>query len=364
MPIINWLLSFLLASLLAINFASAQEIMPIKDNELSPYKLKTSINGVVKTNNEYIEYQWPGIYFVSKFKGKEIGFKFDDQRNKFKISIDNKEIGQIVTNGASSYKIIGLSDGKHQIRIDKISESLGHSGRFYGFFGAEAKKFPRASKKRKIEIIGDSYSVGYGNLSLSHKCSREQLFELTDNSKSYGVLMAKAFDADYQINAYSGIGMVRNYNNAMFGKPIGYFYGKSTFDTEKNIEKENFQPDIINILLGTNDFSTKIKPDEKWKNIDELKADYVKTYAEFINDLRLNNHNALILISINIDANKNHMAAFKDLEKLLSNGDKRIKFVILPATKKSGCDWHPDLDDHAAMAQILVSKVKDLGFKF
>ena len=360
----NWLLSFLFASLLAINFASAQAIVPINDNELSPYKLKTSINGVVKTNNEYSEYQWPGIYFVSNFKGTEIGFKLEDQRNKFKISIDNKEIGQIITNGANSYKIIGLSDSDHQIRIDKISESLGHSGRFYGFFGSETKALPPISKKRKIEIIGDSYSVGYGNLSSSHKCSREQLFELTDNSKSYGVLMANAFDADYQINAYSGIGIVRNYNNAMFGKPIGYFYGKSIFDTEKNIEKNNFKPDIINILLGTNDFSTKIKPDEKWKNIDELKADYIKTYAEFINQLRRNNHNALIFISINIDANKNHMAAFKDLEKSLLNQDKRMKFVILPATKKSGCDWHPDLYDHAEMAQILVSKVKDLDFKF
>lgn len=360
----KWLLSFLLASLLAINFASAQDIVQIKDNELSPYKLKTSINGVVKTNNEYSEYQWPGIYFVTSFKGKEIGFKFDDQRNKFKISIDNKEIGQIITNGANSYKIIGLSNGIHQIRIDKISESLGHSGHFYGFFGGKTKTSPPHSKKRKIEIIGDSYSVGYGNLSLSHKCSREQLFELTDNSKSYGVLMAEALDADYQINAYSGIGIVRNYNNAMFGKPIGYFYGKSTFDAEKNIEKNNFNPDIINIFLGTNDFSTKIKPDEKWKNIDELKADYVKTFAEFINELRLNNRNALILISINIDANNNHMAAYKNLEKLFSSRDKRIKFVILPATKKSGCDWHPDLYDHAAMAQILVSKVKDLGFKF
>ncbi|MBN8648196.1 MAG: hypothetical protein J0L55_09590 [Caulobacterales bacterium] len=364
MPLRNWFIAFIFASFFAINFANAQNIVPIKDNELPSFKLNASISGTVKTNNEYSEYQWPGIYFVSKFRGTEIGFKFDDKRNKFKISIDNKEIGQIVTTGANSFKVIGLSNTNHQIRIDKISESLGHSGRFYGFFSGYNFASKPLSKKRKIEIIGDSYSVGYGNLSLSHKCSREQLFDLTDNSKSYGVLMANAFDADYQINAYSGIGIVRNYNNAMFGKPIGYFYGKSIFDAKKNIEENDFHPNIINLLLGTNDFSTKIKPDEKWKNIDELKVDYVKTYAEFINELRRNNHNALILISINIDANKNHMAAYKDLEKLFSNRDKKIKFVILPATKKSGCDWHPDLYDHAAMAQILISTVKDLGFKF
>ena len=64
-----------------------------------------------------------------------------------------------------------------------------------------------AAPVRKIEVIGDSISVGYG-LDGTNPCTNTAALE--DNPKTYAALAANALGADYRIVAWSGEGLVRN----------------------------------------------------------------------------------------------------------------------------------------------------------
>ncbi|KAM0415668.1 hypothetical protein ACHAPT_013395 [Fusarium lateritium] len=65
-----------------------------------------------------------------------------------------------------------------------------------------------AALKRKIEIIGDSISVGYG-LDGVLPCTDSAVIQ--NNGKTYGALAARALDANYSVVAWSGKGLIRNY---------------------------------------------------------------------------------------------------------------------------------------------------------
>ena len=346
-----------------INGAAAQTLELYKGDTSNFGKLLQNTGGNTIFSNGAHQYQWPGVYFEARFNGVQVFFKIDDNYNRFRVLIDNQSIGLISKPAKATYMIAGLPSGAHTIRIEKLSESQGIVGSFYGFFAKGASpQLPPPQRKLKLEFIGDSYLVGYGNLSSSRACPGK-LFENTDNTQSYGQIVARHFNADFQINAYSGIGMARNYNNNMGEKNFAYFYERPIFASEFRTSPNYFKPDIIYIALGTNDFSTPIKPNEKWQNIDELKQDYISKYLAFLGQIRGQNPNAKIIMAINIDANNNYRSAFEIVAREYSKADANFYPIFLPKLQNTGCDWHPNLNDHLSMAQIAISKIKDLKIR-
>src|SRR6185312_14756892 len=107
----------------------------------------------------------------------------------------------------------------------------------------------------QIEFIGDSHTVGYGNTSRTRECTQDDVWKTTDNSQSFGPLIAGHYAADYQINAISGRGIVRNYNGTP-GDTLPVAYPYVLFDKKEEYSDPHWKPQIIVISLGTNDFST------------------------------------------------------------------------------------------------------------
>lgn len=340
--------------------AAAQSLAPVQTDISSLAKLPQNTGGNVLEKDGQIQYQWLGIYFEARFFGPQVYFKIDDNYNRFRVLLDAKEIAIIEKPSAATYLASDLGQGEHTIRLEKLSESQSVSGSFFGFFvPEESKQLPPIQRSRKIEFIGDSYLVGYGNLSNARACPGT-LYQNTDNTKSYGQIVARHFNADFQVNAYSGIGMARNYNNNMGENTMGYFYPRQIFDQETKSQTNSFAPDIILIALGTNDFSTPIKVGEKWKSIDELKQDYIAKHLAFLAMVRAQNPNATILMATNIAANPNHLAAREIIAKKFAKSDSQFYPVFLPKLQNTGCDWHPNLNDHLLMAQIIISKINEL----
>jgi hypothetical protein len=115
------------------------------------------------------------------------------------ISIDNVESTSISTGT--------LPQGVHTVEFRKKSEAL---------FGSISIGDPTTSGSfcalaqptKRIEIIGDFISVGYG-VSGTYPCTNTAAME--DATVTYGALMAKNISADYSIVAWSGKGIIRNY---------------------------------------------------------------------------------------------------------------------------------------------------------
>ena len=94
-----------------------------------------------------------------------IEFKFDDGTNNYNVFVDG-ELENVITTqqGLHSYPLT-LDPGFHKILVTKRTGPNFGVGRFLGLELPEGGQLlePHGIPTRKIEFIGDSYTVGYGN---------------------------------------------------------------------------------------------------------------------------------------------------------------------------------------------------------
>ncbi|HEV7606948.1 MAG TPA: GDSL-type esterase/lipase family protein [Steroidobacteraceae bacterium] len=305
-------------------------------------------------------YQWPGLYFEAKFEGRSVYFKTGQGDVILHVLVDGESVGTLVKPVPGSYLIDGLTNGAHSVRIDAVTESQSAPNTFGGFaLPAAGKALSTAPRKRQIEFIGDSHTVGYGNSSRSRDCSQDEVWATTDNSRSFAPKVALHFDADYQVNAISGRGIVRNYDGSA-GDPLPVAYPFVLLNHATHFDGADWQPRIIVIALGTNDFSTALKSGEKWKTREELHADYEATYVKFIESLRARNRHAFILLwATDMAEHEIEQEAGKVVAQLQSKGDDQVAFIPIDGLAMTGCHWHPSLADHDTIAERLIRFIDD-----
>ena len=325
-------------------------------------QLPTHVGGrVLMTTNAdggtSYEYSWPSVYFETAFKGDSLTLKFADDQNIFQLMVDGGTPILINKPGTQDYVVPGLKEGTHNVRLEKITETQSSTGYFHGFY-TDDKPAKLPKRKRQIEFIGDSYTVGYGNISPSRECNNDELFKTTHSQSAFGPLVAKHFDADYQINASSGFGIVRNYNGHSPDKSLIGLY-PFTLHSNNYIYNSNWQPQVIVIGLGTNDFSTKLNEGERWKTREELQQDYIKKYVEFVKSLQRKNPKAHFILMASTNA-ENEIAnqVAKVLEQLKASGMEKIDSIIFSGLDFQGCHWHPSAKDDKLLADLITNYLK------
>jgi len=305
-------------------------------------------------------YSWPSVYFETAFKGNALTLKFDDDQNYFQLIVDNGEPIIIKKPGKGDYQLQNLQQGKHTVRLEKITETQNNTGRFLGFYTPEKSK-ARALPKRKysIEFIGDSFTVGYGNTSPSRECTTEEVFATTNSQLSFGPLTAKEFNADYQVNASSGFGVVRNYNGTSPGKSLLKLY-PYTLHTPTAIYNAKWQPQVIVIGLGTNDFSTPLNANEPWKTRADLQKDYVAHYVEFVKSLQQKNPKAhFILMASDQTEGEISSQVGRVVATLKTDGIQKVDSILFNSLDYKGCHWHPSAKDDKWLSGLLISYLKN-----
>ena len=104
----------------------------------------------------------------------------------------------------------------HTVQLFKRTESFVGVTRFYGFELMGFKAAAEVEKPtKKLLIIGDSFSCGYGNdVELSAEQNPEIGFHAKNenNYLAYGAVAARKLGFQYQCIAYSGRGMYRNFD--------------------------------------------------------------------------------------------------------------------------------------------------------
>ncbi|WP_443748139.1 SGNH/GDSL hydrolase family protein [Asticcacaulis solisilvae] len=305
-------------------------------------------------------YQWPAIYFESRFKGPEVTLDLDDSSNTFNVLIDGKMFMQLDRPGTRRITLNDLGAGSHTIRLEKRSETQYATGAFRGFFvPAKADALPAPAYPREIEVIGDSATVGYGNTSAFTKCSVEDIFATTDSQQGPVVLSAKHFGAAYRINAFSGLGMVRNYDGHEHPKyHMPMLYPRAVFD-DARADSSPWAPQIIAVAIGGNDFSTDLHADEPWKTRADLLKDYTETYVRFVKTVRQKNPKAfLLIVGPSPDRKEYADAVIGVFDALKASGETRIDHLTLPKTDNMGCNSHPNTHDDAKVAQMYIDYIE------
>lgn len=306
---------------------------------------------------DYI-YQWPGSYFRAAFEGSRVFFRVGKSDEILHIVVDGQFLSPLVKPVEGAYEIEGLSKGRHAITVLVATESQSATNTFGGFaIPAGEKILTPEPRHSQIEFIGDSHTVGYGNISATRACTEDKVWADTDDTQAFGAITAAHYDADYLINAISGRGVVRNYNGFK-SDTLPQAYPYVLFDKKQTYDDPVWRPQVLVIALGTNDFSTPLNPGEPWKTRDELHADYEATYVKFLEGLRAKNPKAYIIVWATDMANGEIEAeAGKVVQQIKQQGDQHISFLPIDGLNFGACNYHPSLADEKVISGKLVQLI-------
>jgi len=308
--------------------------------------LPVHVGGRVVTGAKATFFGWPGVYFEARFRGPTLRTIALPNADHLQLLVDGKLRHILKGEGVVVITLTGLGPGDHVARLEKRTESQSGVARFGGFFADGGVPLPAVPRRRQIEFIGDSHSVGYGNTSPTRECTEAQVHDTTDTQQAFGPILAKRLDADYRVIAYSGYGIVRNYAGNKPGENLPFLYGRVIpAQPAPSVSTDPaWRPQTIVINLGTNDFSTPLKPGEAWADAAALRASYRANYVAFIRRLHAAQPQArfMLMAAENFRAEVDQVAA--------ATGAVVVDAGRLALT---GCNWHPSLKDHLAMADRL-----------
>ena len=329
----------------------------------SPVLVNVHTVGQTEDAGNYVDYTWPGIYFEGRFQGTGVGIVLNDSTNDYDVAIDGATVATLTTPGQTTYWVDNLATGTHTVRLVKRTESPWNAGQFGGFVPAAGGSILSgpAARSRQIEFIGDSYTAGYGNQATQHDCSSIGGVEHNSNAdESFGALTAHSLNADYQINAMSGMGVVRNYNGSSPGTSFLTYYGKTLQAVNNDLwfNPGTWHPQLVVIGLGINDFSTALNAGEPWTTTAQLVTAYESAYQGFINTLRSQyGPNTIIVVSATALSNTTLFAqsAQQVVQTRNGMGDKNVYYWYYdsPSLDHLGCDFHPSLHDDGIISGLL-----------
>lgn len=278
-----------------------------------------------------------------------------EHHNYVSLVLDGKYLGKIkIEKGAvQSFPIKAASNRKeHRLEIYKNTEA--HTGGIL-FAGTKAKLTSISSKKKKkIEFIGDSITCAAASDSVD--CDKGEYMDHHNGYYAYGPTLSRAIDVDYLTSSVSGIGMYRNWNDENKDEAIMPDVYQNLYLTKDNSKAKYdfaFQPDIISIALGTNDFSGG---DGKKERLPFNPEKYVSNYINFIKMLYVHNRKAQIVITNSPMVNGEKAVVFEDCLHKVKNAfanDKEHKTILIfkfKPMKPKGCLGHPDVADQKVMA--------------
>jgi lysophospholipase L1-like esterase len=306
-------------------------------------------------------FAWSGSAIALRFKGTAIGVTLTDAgSNVFEVVLDQQHTVLSLQSGTKKYSLASnLSDAVHDVLLYRRSEAFFGETTFEGFdLDASAYLPGPGAPSKRLEVIGDSISAGYGNEG-TLPCAFEAKTE--NHYLSYGALAARALGAELYSEAWSGIGMLRNNDGSTTGTMPERYPRTLPERTASSWDFSAYVPDAVVINLGTNDFAKG----------DPALA-FQTAYTTFVTDLRGHYPNARFYLAVGsmlggaeYDKAKAYLDGVVAARKAL--GDSNL--VVLPFATQDGtndefgCDYHPSLKTHQKMADKLVATLKaDLGW--
>ena len=159
---------------------------------------------------------WPGVHWTLRFSGSAVGVEVDDPVGHWVLEVDGRAALHIAPQADVTQRTVWVRDlapGEHTAVLIKRGESPQHAVRFVGFhLAANGRALPPPPPPlRKIEFIGDSFTAAMGNMSTTRACTGPEISARTDITQGFAVLTARSLQADWQIHAKSGAGLVRNW---------------------------------------------------------------------------------------------------------------------------------------------------------
>lgn len=300
-------------------------------------------------------FAWEGSTIIARFKGTAISAKLkDDGKNVFLVIVDNEPKAVFKSEPGNEQYVLaeGLPDAVHEVALYKRTEAEMGEVAFLGFEVKGEMLAAQPAPDRRIELIGDSITAGYGNEGPGAVCPYNPMEQ--NQYTTYGAIAARALGAEHVTIAWSGKTikeMTSFYERTLPSRP------DSRWDFKAWI------PHVVVMNIGTNNFA----------NADPGEGNFVKLYTTLFDRVRKAYPEAFILCLLgpmlsdayppgrnNLSTARKYMRS--SIAKIRASGEKNFDFVELPEQKHSdglGCGFHPSVKTHKLMADRLVPILKE-----
>lgn len=338
----------LICLIVAVVIAAA----PQQGRAQETYLQNTRLVGRFLVDGSRAAFEWPGSAIEINFQGSSLDVSLNDTGNNSMVVEMDGAVSRIdLQKGKHDYHIASSgTDGPHSVRLIRRTEAfLGptvlEDVRVSGSF------LPPRQRPYSLLVIGDSISTGYGVEGKDTKCGFSA--DTENQYLTYAAIAARSFNADVISLAFSGKGLVRNYDGST-AATMPEIYGRLL--PSRNGDAPLPKSDVIIVHLGSNDYAGGTRPNG-----------FVQQYLTLLASLRANDPAAQIYAAIGpMLAGDDLEVALRSIDEVVAkrhaDGDKKIaaiQFTDPIGTPSRGCDWHPNEAGQASMAQQLAQRIRD-----
>lgn len=293
---------------------------------------------------------WTCSSIVARFQGTAINAKFKGG-GYYQVVVDGNPTRMIGPRGDTGvYSLAsGLQPGPHTVELVRRNE--GNYVDPIVFSGIQLERsgrlLPLVSRgNRRILIVGDSISCGYGN---EAQINEGNPLDKENGYMTYGAIAGRKLRAEVEIVAWSGRKLYPN--NTM----VELYDRTLAMSDSPKADLKGWVPGVVLIDLGTNDFGDRNHlPDQ---------AGWIDAYKAFIRTIRQTAPDAYIFVASGPMGTAPEWEAWAHtvVDDLHKAGDLKVAYLAFPTqdVQKDGVggDWHPNLITHAKMADLLVSEI-------
>jgi lysophospholipase L1-like esterase len=293
----------------------------------------------------------------------DLNITFNNYQNGtayFAIYLDEVEYGvyEIAPNVSDRIDVSfdSLAFEEHSLSLVKRTEP-GYSSSFkimeISSISIENAKILPVSKDPSLRFlfIGDSNTVAYGVDGIS-PCSFTA--DTQNIMHSYAAIVSSEFQAEPHFIAWSGKGVVRNYgdSNQVSVDPMPYYYNRTIAldaSTYWDPSKGQFTPDLVFIMLGSNDYSTDPVPTDE---------QFVTGLTNLVKQVQHDYPNAIITTACEPHQRLNQCSNIKSTSLNMS-----LPYIAIPSSiydGGSGCDGHPNYQSQINIANLVIPFFKSL----
>jgi lysophospholipase L1-like esterase len=302
-------------------------------------------------------FAWTGSSVLARFQGSGIAVRLKDEgpgKNVWYAIVDGEPRAMFKTEaGKETYPLAtGLSDGVHEVALYKRTEARYGEAVFVGF-ETPGKLLPAPPPpERRIEVIGDSITTGYGNEGHGPAC-----LPATDQENpyvTYASVSARELKADLHTVAWAGktiMEMTELWDRTLPSR------AESVWD------HKSWVPHMVVVNVGTNNFALA----------DPGEARFVRLYTALVERLRKVYPDALIVCALGPMLSdvypEGHQSLTKArrymkvaVAKIKEGGDAKVELLEFPEQKHAdgmGCGYHPSPKTHKLMAERLVAFARE-----
>ena len=309
-----------------------------------------------RTDPTAIRFAWSGSMIVGRFKGTGISARLKDEsgKNHFQVLVDGEPKAVFKTDHTKETFSLaeGLPDGVHEVALYKRTEAKVGEVSFLGFDPQGTMLPPPPGAERRMEIIGDSISAGFGNEGPGATCPFVPAEE--NQYSTYGAVAARELKAEHVTIAWSGktIGEMTDY------------YERTLPDRPESVwDFTAWTPQLVVMNIGTNNFAT----------YDPGETRYVRIYTNLFDRIRKAYPKAFIVCLLgpmltdvyppgkhNLTLARRYMKSA--IAKIKASGETNFEYVELPEQNHAdglGCGFHPSVKTHKLMADRVVAVAKE-----